>query len=193
MDYFTSDWHIAHKNILKFCDRGVENLDEMHHKLITEHNNIISDYDTCYFLGDMAFNIGIGTEVISQLNGHRILVRGNHDFKSSTMSRMGFHFVCERLDLKRMGKDLTLCHFPFKPSKFKHINVPVWKKVLFGAEDTLRYINKRPIDRGQWILHGHTHDKDQIKGRMIHVGVDAWDMKPVSLRQVESLISKGDK
>ncbi len=48
-----------------------------------------------------------------------------------------------------------------------------------------------PKDEGKWLIHGHTHSLEKKKGRMIHVGVDAWDCFPVSLEEVKTLILQG--
>jgi len=48
----------------------------------------------------------------------------------------------------------------------------------------------RPVDLGAWLIHGHTHLRDQRvhDGRQIHVGVDAWDLKPVGESTLVDLI-----
>ena len=41
-----------------------------------------SDNDTIYFLGDIASKITVEEtwEIISRLKGHKILIKGNHDY-----------------------------------------------------------------------------------------------------------------
>jgi calcineurin-like phosphoesterase family protein len=67
-----------------------------------------------------------------------------------------------------------VCHFPFAGDSG-------------GKED--RYLEHRPIDSGQWLVHGHTHSTERIVDRMIHVGVDAWNYHPVSLDTIRGLIN----
>lgn len=184
---FTSDWHIAHKNILKFAEReGCQNLDEMHHKLITNYNAVADENTVGYFLGDIAFDYKIAKEVIGQLKGVRVLIRGNHDYKPGTMIKMGFHVCMEEAVIKRLGQYIKLSHYPYQP-----LPVPLWRQVLLREKARkVRYLSKRPIDNGGWLLHGHTHSSEKICNKMIHVGVDAWKMKPVTEQQLESLIGK---
>ncbi|MGH9119071.1 MAG: hypothetical protein ACRD0A_14670 [Acidimicrobiales bacterium] len=48
-----------------------------------------------------------------------------------------------------------------------------------------------PEDRGRWLLHGHVHERWLQRGRMINVGVDAWDYRPVAEEQIASVIAAG--
>ena len=49
-----------------------------------------------------------------------------------------------------------------------------------------RYTQYRLPNQGRWLLHGHTHNKDQrIHGKQLHVGLDAWGMRPVSLDWIQ--------
>jgi calcineurin-like phosphoesterase family protein len=52
--WFTSDWHIGHKNILKYRD-GFQSTDEHDATLIENYQSLISKRDIVYFLGDMVF------------------------------------------------------------------------------------------------------------------------------------------
>ena len=37
----------------------------------------------------------------------------------------------------------------------------------------------RPVDDGRPLIHGHVHAAWKTKGRMVNVGVDVWDFRPV--------------
>ena len=56
--YFTSDWHVGHKNCLKFDSRPFKDLDHMHRVLINNYNSTVTNNDVCYFLGDMGLGKG---------------------------------------------------------------------------------------------------------------------------------------
>jgi calcineurin-like phosphoesterase family protein len=81
--WFTSDWHIDHINILKYCHRPFNTIEEMGHKLINNFNNMVSDNDVVYFLGDMVLKEST-LKIFSydMLHGNKIFIRGNHDCKS---------------------------------------------------------------------------------------------------------------
>lgn len=193
MKFFTSDWHIGHENVIHLSNRPFANIYQMNQALIENFNKVVTPDDTCYFLGDMSFNHKLSCDVLSRLNGTKVLVRGNHDQKPQRMSKQGYDLVCERMDILLFGKRLTLSHYPFKPTRFSSINVPWWKRWAYGVEDSVRHFHRRPKDEGQWLLHGHTHSKKKVKGRMIHVGVDAWDMCPVSQHEIQKIINKEEK
>jgi len=54
-----------------------------------------------------------------------------------------------------------------------------------------RYAELRPVRRkGEVLIHGHTHLKRKLHENMIHVGVDAWDFRPVLYEEIEEMILK---
>ncbi|HAR41172.1 MAG TPA: hypothetical protein DCS07_00825 [Bdellovibrionales bacterium] len=46
----------------------------------------------------------------------------------------------------------------------------------------------RPKNEGLWLLHGHVHEKWKTKNRMINVGVDVWEFRPVPMSSVEEIV-----
>ena len=50
--YVTSDWHLFHANIIKYCSRPFEGVDNMNRTLFENWNNTITEDDTVFFLGD---------------------------------------------------------------------------------------------------------------------------------------------
>ena len=83
MNWYTSDLHFFHRNILSYCDRPYGNVAQMNSKLIKNFNSVVDSKDTIYFLGDMAM---VGKtqpqrleQIISKMRGTKILIMGNHD------------------------------------------------------------------------------------------------------------------
>lgn len=114
--WFYSDPHFGHKNILKYCPRPFQNLEEMERGLIEAYNAVVKPFDIVYFLGDVFFCGTIkAKEILKKLNGYKILIRGNHDFKPEKMREIGFDEVHEQLKVEIEGVKLKLCHFPYKP------------------------------------------------------------------------------
>lgn len=74
MKYFISDLHIGDKNILTYEHRPFANLDEMKKYIVTNWNETIKPDDEVYLLGDIG-----DISVLNELNGHIIIVCGNHD------------------------------------------------------------------------------------------------------------------
>ncbi len=74
--WFISDTHFYHANIIKYCNRPFNNVEEMNQILIDNWNENIKKNDIVYFLGDFSFK---PNEVINRLNGNIIFLLGNHD------------------------------------------------------------------------------------------------------------------
>lgn len=87
----------------------------------------------------------------------------------------GFVSVAERatLDVPELGRAL-LCHMPIRGD----------------SHEEERYAEHRPTwgdveEAGaRWQIHGHVHEKWRVRDRMINVGVDVWDFRPVSAAQI---------
>ena len=89
--WITSDNHFYHNNIITYCDRPFNNVNEMNEIMIKNWNNVVGEEDIVYHLGDFALTgIEKAKEICEMLNGYKILVKGNHDASKSKMLRMGF-------------------------------------------------------------------------------------------------------
>jgi calcineurin-like phosphoesterase family protein len=78
-------------------------------------------------------------------------------------------------------QEFLLSHFPYKGSgdhgRFE------------GKE---RFEDARPIPNSNpnlWLLHGHVHNEWHVKDKMINVGVDVNEFKPITLTQVMKLVA----
>jgi len=195
---FTSDWHVGHKNILKFCLRPYENLDEMHHALIKNYNANTHDSTVGYFLGDMGIcSQAVLKEVVDQLRGTKVLILGNHDRQTQSMYNAGFDVVMYGAKIMIQGELVTLTHCPLR-------GLP--------REDCSNMKNHNPgdnwhgesrpkhqpymIDRHDGFhLHGHIHSPNKgrstkIADKQYDVGVDANNYRPVQMSTIESFITK---
>src|ERR1700677_1793896 len=98
--WFTSDPHFWHKNIIRLCNRPFSSVEEMHKQLIAHWNNVVSDEDTVYVLGDVFFcGAQKAHEILNQLKGKKILVRGNHDKFTLTKLKSMFSAVHQQLKI----------------------------------------------------------------------------------------------
>ena len=91
--FITSDTHFGHQNIIKYCNRPYKSVKEMNDDMIKKWNNTVSKNDKVFHLGDIGFGEPHELyEIIHQLNGYKILIRGNHDkaFSDSTLKTFGF-------------------------------------------------------------------------------------------------------
>lgn len=146
----------------------------MNEKLVENWNNTVRPCDTVYHLGDVAL-IGVQktAAITHRLNGNKILIFGNHDAqnkfsKNSKWEKLGFsygywHYLFEYSPEIRF----QLSHFPYK-----------------SHQQDAREFSDQLEDKGEWLLCGHVHDNWKVKNKMINVGVDCWDYRPVSLDQI---------
>jgi calcineurin-like phosphoesterase family protein len=172
-------------------------------------NKLVKPGDRAYILGDFAMNWKDADELLAQMNGEIILVCGNHDIMSA-IHRDGwkhraewtgkgkFAAILDFAKRKVAGREFLMSHYPYT-----------------GDHGPERYLQYRLRDYGEWLLHGHTHAANRLgditysrmrgksyetgedettewmaRNRQIHVGLDAWDLRPVSERQVTELMDE---
>ena len=84
-NFYISDLHqqFGHANILRFDNRPFSNVQDMERTIIKNWNERVTKDDTVYILGDFCW--GLEDEwirILDQLNGMKVLIRGNHDLKN---------------------------------------------------------------------------------------------------------------
>ena len=85
--FIISDTHFGHNNIVKFNRsdgsplRPWDNVDEMDDALIKNWNSVVGKEDKVYHLGDATMN-SKSLNVFYNLNGTKILIKGNHDIQA---------------------------------------------------------------------------------------------------------------
>ena len=162
--YLISDTHFNHVNIIKYCNRPFNNVEEMNKILIKNWNNTVRDRDIVYFLGDFVLSKNKGTVMKKYnelLNGEIIFIKGNHDKKGKKFE------IIEYGDYKFM-----LIHNPDSSYTF---NFDDW--VIHGHH------HANHLDDYPFI--------NPIKKR-VNVSVEVIDYKPVSLDLIIKLIEKGE-
>lgn len=186
MIYFTSDHHFFHNNVIRYCDRPYETVEQMNIDLVQKWNSVVGHEDIVYYLGDFSLAFR-PVEIFSrQLNGHKKLIPGNHDWCHPAhkkgrreMSKWIAKYeengwevlpIFSELDLPGVAR-VNLCHMPY-----------------VGDNTDERYSQFRLTDDDRILLCGHVHEKWKTKRRMINVGVDVWGMTPVSETQLAEVI-----
>lgn len=163
MIYFTSDLHLGHENILKHRPQ-FDSIEEMNETIIRNINDVVNEGDTLYLLGDVSFRIPADEagKLIRQINGHKILVRGNHD---PVYDAGIFDKESDYDKVKYAKHHFILMHYP----------ILYWDNMNLGTIQ----------------LHGHIHERaiynetNRNLGRLqFDVGVDANDFRPVSVETV---------
>jgi calcineurin-like phosphoesterase family protein len=87
----------------------------MNRDMIQMWNQIVNPEDTVYLLGDIAFlPAAQAVQIMRQLNGTKILVQGNHDYKNlhDPAFRACFKEVHKYLDIHYQGTMVVMFHYP---------------------------------------------------------------------------------
>ena len=131
--FVIADLHFGHKKIIEFGrDKNFEKT------IIENWNNTVTKYDTVIVLGDFALCPHKNFKrYVKKLNGHKILVIGNHDKESPLFyMKRGFDFACES--------------FIYNNMLFSHEPMQMGNGIY-------RIFNKNKHIRLN--IHGHIHDK----------------------------------
>ena len=155
----------------------------MNETLVKNHNALVEKYDEVWLLGDIVMGDKSNLKYLSQMNGYKILVPGNHDknFDKPDKDQMYFDAGISDICHGWLRRGVTVADQPINLSHFPYVG---------DSHEEDRFESDRPIDQGDWLLHGHVHDQWLLYDRQINVGVDAWAGYPVSLGQIEELIKQ---
>lgn len=136
MKLYISDIHFGHKNVIDFDKRPFQDVNEMDAQLIVNWNQKVNKEDHIYIIGDFAFrNEKLEEWYLSQLNGHKHLVIGNHDGKllQNSVAMEYFETVDKMVHVADGGRHICLCHFPICEWNGYH--------------------------KGHWHIYGHIHGR----------------------------------
>lgn len=162
--YFTSDLHLAHKNITKYRPRFSSQ--EQHDEYMFILLESLTKHDKLFVLGDFLFNDDILTdkylERISRLPCRITLILGNHD--DNELYKKLPSNVTLQLPLCNY-KAFWLSHCPIHPQEMR---------------------------RRLGNIHGHLHDEVLNDKRYFNVNVDVNDYKLVELSTILNHFSKKD-
>lgn len=155
--------------------RPFQSTKEMDQRMIEEHNKLVKPSDHWYCLGDISMmRPRFVREQVTAMNGHKRLIRGNHDiFKSKEYMEVGF----EELYGMRYIDGICFTHFPIHP---------------------------RSVGRYAGVVHGHIHDGpnlppavwvvpesgEKIVCPYLNITVEHTDYKPLSLDQIKTTLKE---
>ncbi len=171
--FFTSDLHFGHKNIIRFDNRPFFSIEEMDRTLIENWNRKVSEDDTVYVLGDISwYNDEKTTEIFAGLNGHKILIKGNHDRVHGKVRKV-FEEITDYKEISLNGNKIVLCHYP------------------------IIFFNRHHY--GAYMFYGHVHNSHEwqmtdnyryeleqldVKCNAYNVGVMVQNYEPVTFEEV---------
>ncbi len=188
--WFTSDCHYFHTNVLKYCSRPYQNIEEMNEDLIRQHNKVVGPNDIVYNLGDFTFKgVKGAVSILKQLNGRHRFIRGNHDDWLFDNEQKGIQAIREVHDeLLRQGSHKGKVEWIKDYYEFKN-NGHLYCLMHFA------FYTWHHAYKGSFNLYGHTHANIEhlIRGRQMDVGVDNayklfGEYRPMSITEVYDIL-----
>lgn len=166
--FYISDLHFGHFNIMRFDNRPFRSVEEMDGTLIKNWNSVVDKDDTVYILGDFCWlTEGRWIEILEQLNGNKVLIRGNHDLKymSATLRRM-FADVKDYKEVRDNGRRVLLSHYPmpFYRGAYNPDIVHLYGHIHTTIENNFMEHLRDYIDRND------NRDNAKHKGQFYNVG-----------------------
>lgn len=167
--FITSDLHLGHANIIKYCNRPFKDVYDMNRTLVYNWNSTIRKDDIVYFLGDLSYDRNSYTDSwLRKLNGKITFIKGNHDESNSIE-------LLDHMIIEFNGFKFYLTHNP--------TNVPSsWNGWVIHGH-----------------VHNNSHDYDMRKKypyinydkKTVNVSVELTKYKPLKLSTIVKQIKEG--
>lgn len=170
MDWFTSDWHLSHANIMKYSKRPYDTVEEMNEGIISNAFSVLKKGDNLFYLGDLTFKQEEAEDILAKIHKRKVhifWIVGNHDEKLNLekLSKYCNEIIHQKV-IKRNKTKIHLSHFPQM----------CWDNSF----------------RNSFHLYGHIHSSSpehkelekRMSGKSLNVNVDFHDMKMWNLHQV---------
>lgn len=113
-NFYISDTHFGHFNVIRYDNRPFSSAEQMDEELIRRWNSVVEKEDVVYILGDFSWYTQPKTmQILKQLNGHKILIKGNHDRVCvlSSVARM-FDKIVDYLEIDDGNRRIVMSHYP---------------------------------------------------------------------------------
>ena len=150
---FTSDLHFRHIN-MAVNYRHFSDVYAQDEYIISQWNKVVKRRDLTYILGDVTMEKKDHYYLLDQLNGHKIVVLGNHDLPQHTEELLKYvDKVAGCIDYK----GCVLTHIPISETELIH--------------------HRKNI-------HGHIHNARIDNDKYVNVCVDLHDYTPKTLEEL---------
>lgn len=155
--FLISDTHFGHANIIKYAGRPFDSVEEMNEAMVDNWNSVVKQGDKVYHLGDVTMN-SKSLDILSRLNGRKVLIRGNHDIQKLKFYTPHFYDIRGSHELD----NFILTHIPV------------------ALEQSARY--------PQGNIHGHLHEKNMDNHWYINVSVEQINYTPIAFDDIRQRI-----
>ena len=151
----------------------MNDIDYMRESMIEEWNDTVNPEDTVYILGDVAFGSAEKSAIIvNRLNGHLILIKGNHDhamLRKSESFRDAFDSIHDYLTIVYNHRFVVMFHFPIAEFDKQHRGAVHFHGHLHGNVSGLEHFRVRDVgfdSTGKLLLEMGAAIKDAMKGEI---------------------------
>ena len=162
--FVISDNHFGHAGILTFKNtdgspvRSFASVQEMDEFMIEKWNSVVKPSDHVYHLGDVAMK-RVHLPTVGRCNGHKRLVRGNHDIFRTKDYLQYF----DEIYATRVLDGMIFTHIPIHPESMGRFGVNVHG-------------------------HVHGQPQGQYGPKYYNVSVEVMGYEPVSLEDLKKLV-----
>lgn len=187
--WFTADLHVGHQRVVEL--RGFADTVEHDLRIAANWIKTVDVDDQVWVLGDLALSQWTrALAMVRSLPGDKHLILGNHD-RGHPMHRDGHKHQGPYLETFTSVQTMARRRIPGTRDSMMLSHFPYSGDHTEGE----RYTQYRLRDEGLPLLHGHTHmrgkvTRSELNTPQIHVGLDAWDLTPVSLEEVVALLAQ---
>jgi len=181
MNWYSSDFHLGHYNIIKYCNRPFFSIEEMNNKIYDIISSTCKSNDNLIHLGDLMFkNKDEITKELDKLNCNILNIKGNHDGK--------LKYTIGNSILKYNFANQNVVLFEHKPSNECH------HKNIFKALDIKICICGHVHNHDMWkfedIYAAYDPECDVIN---INIGIDCTNFKLIDEPHLMQMILKAIK
>jgi calcineurin-like phosphoesterase family protein len=169
--YILSDLHLGHENIIDYCDRPFDSVQEMDKILIDNWNRTVDANDIVFFLGDLGHfaNEAQLRDWLDKLNGRIVFIEGNHDHPDEYVDSLNTH---QYYILSQGGLELCCTHRPANAPSF-------WDG---------------------WIIHGHHHNNHMDdyplvnpEKKSMNVSAELLNYEPLTVTDLVTYVEQGKR
>lgn len=159
----SSDWHLGHRNIIKYRpELGFKTPEQHHEYILNNAKSFIKKGDTLILLGDIAFTKE-WLERIKEIKCRRkVLYVGNHDLERN-IKMVDLLEVFDDVQAFGSRRNCWFIHCPMHTDE---------------------------VRRKKWVIHGHTHQHLIDVDNFINVCVDKTNYTPITFEDLPELLEK---
>lgn len=168
--WFSADWHLGHKNVLKLSNRPFGSIEQHDEHIINRCNELVNNEDTLIYCGDLAWNQSYNNykSIFQRINCRNIyFVLGNHDNKNALIRCQKEGLIISVIENKIFNigdKHIFVSHFPMREWCGFH--------------------------QDYYHIYGHAHGNIADYCKSTDCGVDCWEYEPVSIDEILKYIDE---